>query len=174
MVDPRRSPHCFEENRADLQEWFLAGGAPRVIKFGYLCIWLFMHEDAKCHTCYNQLQKCWDAPTKNRPFFLQIAASHSSLDIILTSHSSPFKVAPLSFEHDLKLLATLIRGGRESQAQDHGQAIQAKIRHSILRVFLVVAWSRRHRQSWYWTSMLWSIHSHISGGTRQSFALGIG
>ena len=102
-----------------------------------------MQEDAECHTCYNHLHKCWDTPTKNRPFFLQIAASHSSWDIILTSHSSPFKVVPLRFEHDLKLLATLIRGGRESQAQDHGQAIQAKLGHSILRVFfqVVVTWS---------------------------------
>ena len=41
--------------------------------------------------------------------------------------SLPFKVVPLRFEHDLVLLATLIRGGGGSQAQDHDQAIAAKI-----------------------------------------------
>ena len=41
--------------------------------------------------------------------------------------SLPFKVVPPRFEHDLVLLATLIRGGGGSQAQDHDQAISAKI-----------------------------------------------
>ena len=48
----------------------------------------------------NPLQKCWDTPTKNRPFLLQIAPGHRS--------SLPFKVVPPSFEHGLVLLATLI------------------------------------------------------------------
>ena len=42
-----------------------------------------------------------------------------------------FKVVPPSFEQGLVLLATLIRGGGGSQAQDHGQAICAKIRYSV-------------------------------------------
>ena len=41
--------------------------------------------------------------------------------------SLPFKVVPPRLEYDLVLLATLIRGGGGSQAQDHGQAIYAKI-----------------------------------------------
>ena len=49
--------------------------------------------------------------------------------------SLPFKVVPPSFEHGLVLLATLIRGGGGSQAQDHGQAIYAKIRYSISSTF---------------------------------------
>ena len=28
---------------------------------------------------FNQMQKCWDSPTKNRPFSLQIAAIHTSV-----------------------------------------------------------------------------------------------
>ena len=30
-------------------------------------------------SCYNQLQKCWDTPTKKWPFLLQIAAGHRSV-----------------------------------------------------------------------------------------------
>ena len=33
------------------------------------------------------------------------------------------RVVPPSFEHDLVLLLTLIRGGGGSQAQDHGEAV---------------------------------------------------
>ena len=41
--------------------------------------------------------------------------------ITLTSSSPPFKVVPPSFElNGLVFLATLIRGGGESQTQDHG------------------------------------------------------
>ena len=30
---------------------------------------------------FNQMQKCWDTPTKNRPFSLQIAAIHNICEI---------------------------------------------------------------------------------------------
>ena len=30
-------------------------------------------------SCYNQLQTCWDTPTKKRPFLLQIATGHRSV-----------------------------------------------------------------------------------------------
>lgn len=41
--------------------------------------------------------------------------------ITLSSSSPPFKVVPPSFElNGLVFLATLIRGGGESQTQDHG------------------------------------------------------
>ena len=54
--------------------------------------------------------------------------------------SLPFKVVPPSFQHGLLLLATLIRGGRGLQAQDHGQPIYAKIRYSVSSTLqLVVA-----------------------------------
>ena len=49
--------------------------------------------------------------------------------------SLPFKVVPPSFEYGLVLLATLIRGGGGSQAQDHRQAIYAKIRYSVSSTF---------------------------------------
>ena len=49
--------------------------------------------------------------------------------------SLPFKVVPPRFEHDLVLLATLIRGGGGSQAQDHDQAISAKIKYSVSSTF---------------------------------------
>ena len=56
--------------------------------------------------------KCWDTPTKKRPFLLQIAASHRSVrcDTNLPP-PVPFKVVPRRFERGLVLLATLIRGG---------------------------------------------------------------
>ena len=42
----------------------------------------------------NQLQKCWDTPTKNRPFLLQIAPGHRSVrnntDLPPPSHSKLF------------------------------------------------------------------------------------
>ena len=42
-------------------------------------------------SCYNQLQKCWDTPTKKRPFLLQIAACYRSMryntDLPPTSYS---------------------------------------------------------------------------------------
>ena len=31
------------------------------------------------HGCYNQNQKCWDTPTKKRPFLPQIAPGHRSV-----------------------------------------------------------------------------------------------
>ena len=40
---------------------------------------------------FNQLQKCWNTPMKNRPFLFQIAANHTN-------------------DHDLLLLAIFIRG----------------------------------------------------------------
>ena len=49
--------------------------------------------------------------------------------------SLPFKVVLPSFEYGLVLLATLIRGGGGSQAQDHRQAIHAKIRYSVSSTF---------------------------------------
>ena len=48
-------------------------------------------------------------------------------EIIISSPSPPSKIVPLSFEHGLVLLATLIRRGGGSQAQDHGQAIRPKL-----------------------------------------------
>ena len=54
---------------------------------------------------------------------------------ILTSLLPPFKVVPPSFEHSLVLLATLIRGGGGLQAQDHKQAICAKIRYGVSSTF---------------------------------------
>ena len=78
--------------------------------------------------CYNQLQKCWDTPTEKRPFLPQITHGHRSVnyntDLL---PPSKFKVVPPSFEYGLVLLATLIRGGGGSQAQDHGQAIYASV-----------------------------------------------
>ena len=45
-------------------------------------------------SCYNQLQKCWDTPTKKRPFLLQIAPGHRSVryntDLPPPSHSKLF------------------------------------------------------------------------------------
>ena len=42
----------------------------------------------------NQLQKCWDTPTKNRPFLLQIAPGHMSVrnntDLLPPSQSKLF------------------------------------------------------------------------------------
>ena len=51
--------------------------------------------------------------------------------------SLPFKVVPPSFEHGLVLMATLTRDGGPggSQAQDHGQAIYAKIQYSVSSTF---------------------------------------
>ena len=72
----------------------------------------------------NQLQKCWDTPTKNRPFLLQISSGHRSVrnNTDLPPPSSlPFKVVPPSFEHGLVLLATLIslwRGGYKHKIID--------------------------------------------------------
>ena len=92
--------------------------------------------------CYNQLQKCWDTPTKKRPFLLQIALVTGLWDIIPTSllpppSSLPFKVVPPSVEYGLQLLATLIRGGGGIQAQDHGQAIYANVWYSVSSTFTI-------------------------------------
>lgn len=54
-------------------------------------------------------------------------------DRILTS--LPFKVVPPSFERDLGLLTTYKGRRGESQAQDHGPAIQAKIRYRASSIF---------------------------------------
>ena len=53
----------------------------------------------------------------------------------LLPFSLRFKVVPPSFEHGPVLLATFIRGGRGSQAQNHGQVIYAKIRYSVSSTF---------------------------------------
>ena len=55
--------------------------------------------------------KCRENPTRNRPFLLQIAASHS---VMCDTHLPPplTKVVDPSFEHGLVLLATLIRRGK--------------------------------------------------------------
>ena len=87
----------------------------------------------------NQLLKCWDTPTKNRPFLLQIAPGHRSVrnntDLLPPSHSKLF-LQVLSMV--LVLLATLInlwRGG--SQAQDHWHAIYAKIKYGTVSQVLL-------------------------------------
>ena len=47
---------------------------------------------------------------KNRPFLFQIATSHTNVcNIMLTSLHPLFKVVPPGFDHDLLLLAILIR-----------------------------------------------------------------
>ena len=51
-------------------------------------------------------------------------------------NNSPQSVRSLHFTLPrFVLLATLIRGGGGSQAQDHGQAIYAKIRYSVSSTF---------------------------------------
>ena len=85
---------------------------------------------------YNQLQKCWDTPTKKWPFLLQIAASHRSVryntDLPPPPHSKLF-FQVLSMVLYCYQLWQGVGGG--SQAQDHGQAIYAKIRYSVSSTF---------------------------------------
>ena len=59
---------------------------------------------------YNQLQKCRDSPTKNRPFYLKSLPLIHLRDMTVPPPSPPFKVVHLRFEHGLVLLTTLIRG----------------------------------------------------------------
>ena len=58
------------------------------LPFYYICPWVNGDES------YNQLQKCWDTPTENRPFLLQIAPGHRSVryntDLPPPSHSKLF------------------------------------------------------------------------------------
>ena len=51
---------------------------------------------------YNQLQKCWDTPTKKRPFLIEIAASHTSVRYnthLPALFLSKLQVIPTSFQH---------------------------------------------------------------------------
>ena len=79
---------------------------------------LYQHTSKKTYwsknlACYNQLQKCWDTPTKKRPSLLQIAPGQRSVryntDLLPPFHSK--LLLQVSFEYSLLLLATLISGG---------------------------------------------------------------
>ena len=95
------------------------------------------------HHCYrnmkdsdNQLQKCWDTPKKKRPFLLQIAPGHRSLNIILTSLLPPIQSCSSKFWVWSCIASNFDKGWRGgSQAQDHGQTIYAKIRYSVSSTF---------------------------------------
>ena len=70
-----------------------------------------------------------------KQLFFEISVNSGFRNIYL---AASFKVVPPSFEYGLVLLATLIRGGGGgggSQAQDYGEAIYAKIRHSVSSTF---------------------------------------
>ena len=88
---------------------------------------------------YNQLQKCGDTPTKNRPFFLQITASHNY--VLHNSHLPPTPHLKLFLQvlsmHGLLLLATLIRegGGITSTRSWKGHLSQKLIRYSVSSTF---------------------------------------
>ena len=76
------------------------------------------------------------APRSPRMFFLQITQGHRSVRYNTDlPPPPPFKFVPPSFEDGLVVVATLIRVEGGSQAQDHGQAIYAKIRLSVSSTF---------------------------------------
>ena len=89
-----------------IHTWFLGTGAQAQYSLGTNVNTPFLK-----YPRYNQFQKCWDTPTKKRPFLLQIAPGHRSVRYNWPPSSFPFKVVPPSFEDGLVLLASLIRGG---------------------------------------------------------------
>ena len=88
-----------------IHTWFLGTGAQAQYSLGTNVNTPFLK-----YPRYNQLQKCWDTPTKKRPFLLQIAPGHRSVryktDLPLPSHSKLFLQVLR-----MVLWASLIRGG---------------------------------------------------------------
>ena len=84
-------------------------------------------------------------------------------DIILTSLLPPIQ----SFEHGFVLLAILIRGGGGSQAQDHGQAIYAKIRYSVSSTFTTGCCSQVTMRP---MASLWNRNTYITCKIKTNFS----
>ena len=75
---------------------------------------------------YNQLQKCWDTPTKKRPFLIEIAASHTS--VRYNTHLPALFLSKLflqvfSMVLHLMLTRTLTREARRGGGGNHKDKI---------------------------------------------------